>query len=302
MRFTKMHGAGNDYIYLDCTKLSLSKPSELAIRLSDRHTGIGGDGLILIYPSEAADFRMEMYNSDGSLGNMCGNGIRCVAKFVYDKKLTDKKVLMVETASGIKHLVLHMGKDDMVSHVTVDMGKPALEAVKIPTTLRERPIDELFERCSPNASAALSASGNSGSAVRAGIEILGKNYEVTCVSVGNPHAVVFLQDDVDTLDLEKIGPHFERHTSFPDRVNTEFVNVIDRGHLKMRVWERGSGETMACGTGTCAVLVAGIMNGHCDMASDILTRGGVMNNRWDMESGGVFMTGPAATVFEGDVE
>ena len=302
MRFTKMHGAGNDYIYLDCTKMSVPKPSELAIRLSDRHTGIGGDGLILIHPSEAADFRMEMYNSDGSLGSMCGNGIRCVGKFVYDKKLTEKKVLSVETASGIKNLELHVERDDSVSVVTVDMGKPALEAVRIPTTLPERPISELFEWRSPGASAALSASGNSGCAVREWIEVLGKSYEVTCVSVGNPHAVVFLHDDVDMLDLEKIGPYFERHQAFPDRVNTEFVNVIDRGHLKMRVWERGSGETMACGTGTCAVLVAGILNGHCEMASDVLTRGGVMNNRWDPESGTVFMTGPAETVFEGDIE
>ena len=308
MRFTKMHGAGNDYIYIDCMTKEINNPVDLAITLSKRHTGIGADGLILIMPSQSADFRMEMYNSDGSRGSMCGNGIRCVAKFIYDKKLSVKDALAIETDSGIKYVSLHK-ENDLVTSVTVDMGRPVLEAQQIPTTLEERTLDDLFGTLPKGVESALSASCsengkksmvNTQKAVKASLMILGKEYSVTCVSVGNPHAVVFLDDDVETIDMEKIGPCFERHPVFPERINTEFVNVLSRTSMKMRVWERGSGETMACGTGTCAVLIGGVLNGYCETEADILTRGGTMHNRWDAGNGRIFMTGPAVTVFEGE--
>lgn len=268
MKFTKMHGIGNDYIYVDCTKEPLQNPEEVARAVSDRHFGIGGDGLILINPSDKADFEMAMYNADGSRAEMCGNGIRCVAKYVYDHALTDKTQITIETLAGIKSLDLTISTDKpslmgnpaqeagqgsasapgcgqgsasvfsrgQVTEVKVDMGAPELVPAKIPVLV------------------------DGESAVSLPLEAEGKHYLMTCVSMGNPHCVIFLEEDVRNLDLEKIGPAFENHPLFPARINTEFVNVIDSQNLRMRVWERGAGETLACGTGACAVAVAAILN------------------------------------------
>ena len=239
MRFTKMHGIGNDYVYVDCTKTELQDPAEIAKFVSNRHFGIGSDGLILIKSSDVADFEMEMYNADGSRGKMCGNGIRCVGKYVYDHGMTDKTVVKIATGAGIKTLTLTV-KDGKAEQIRVDMGGAILEASAIPTTLTD-------------------ASGRT--AILAPIEILGKEYRLTCVSMGNPHAVCFMENlsDVEELEIEKIGPHFENADVFPDRVNTEFVCVENAHSIRMRVWERGSGETEACGTGACATAVAGIL-------------------------------------------
>ena len=238
MKFTKMHGLGNDYVYVNCFEEKIDNPPAVARFVSDRHFGIGSDGLIMINPSKTADFEMEMYNADGSRGEMCGNGIRCVAKYVYDYGLTDKTQISVETLGGIKYLDLTV-EDGKVSLVKVDMGKPELEADLIPIiSEREQVIDEP-------------------------IEVDGKEYHMTGVSMGNPHAVIYV-DDVKGLDLEKIGPKFENHERFPKRINTEFVHCIDRQTVEMRVWERGSGETLACGTGACAVAVSSILNNLTD--------------------------------------
>ena len=261
MKFTKMQGLGNDYIYLDATREVPQHLPELARQISDRHFGVGSDGLICICASERADFRMRMFNADGSEGEMCGNGIRCVGKFVYDKALTDKTTLTVETLAGIKTLELHVS-DGAVDSVTVDMGKP------VPQEGRT-------------------------------LQIMGRPYEVRPVSMGNPHAVTFLSG-VEHLDMAALGPCFERHPSFPDRTNTEFVEVLDRGRLNMRVWERGSGETLACGTGACASAVAAVLAGKTDRTVTVRLLGGELSIRWDESDGHVYMTGPAVTVFEGE--
>lgn len=276
MKFTKMHGLGNDYVYVNCFEEKIDNPPAVARFVSDRHFGIGSDGLIMINPSKTADFEMEMYNADGSRGEMCGNGIRCVAKYVYDYGLTDKTQISVETLGGIKYLDLTV-EDGKVSLVKVDMGKPKLEADLIPIiSEREQVIDEP-------------------------IEVDGKEYHMTGVSMGNPHAVIYV-DDVKGLDLEKIGPKFENHERFPKRINTEFVHCIDRQTVEMRVWERGSGETLACGTGACAVAVSSILNNLTDTRVTVKLLGGDLQIEWDREKDRVFMTGPATVVFDGVID
>ena len=276
MKFTKMHGLGKDYVYVNCFEEKIDNPPAVARFVSDRHFGIGSDGLIMINPSKTADFEMEMYNADGSRGEMCGNGIRCVAKYVYDYGLTDKTQISVETLGGIKYLDLTV-EDGKVSLVKVDMGKPELEADLIPIiSEREQVIDEP-------------------------IEVDGKEYHMTGVSMGNPHAVIYV-DDVKGLDLEKIGPKFENHERFPKRINTEFVHCIDRQTVEMRVWERGSGETLACGTGACAVAVSSILNNLTDTQVTVKLLGGDLQIEWDREKDRVFMTGPATVVFDGVID
>ena len=273
MKFTKMQGLGNDYVYVNCLKEKPENPSKTAIQVSDRHFGIGSDGLILINPSEVADFEMEMYNADGSRGEMCGNGIRCVAKYVYDYGLTDKTQISVETLGGIKYLDLTV-ENGKVKLVKVDMGRPILEPAQIPIV----------------------AEGDT--VIDAPILVDGKEYRMTDVSMGNPHTVVFM-DDVKNLEIEKIGPLFENHERFPKRINTEFVKVLDRKTVEMRVWERGSAETLACGTGACAVAVACILNGLTENEVTVKLLGGDLQIQWDREKDTVFMTGPAVTVFDG---
>ena len=271
-----MHGLGNDYVYVNCFEEKIDNPPAVARFVSDRHFGIGSDGLIMINPSKTADFEMEMYNADGSRGEMCGNGIRCVAKYVYDYGLTDKTQISVETLGGIKYLDLTV-EDGKVSLVKVDMGKPELEADLIPIiSEREQVIDEP-------------------------IEVDGKEYHMTGVSMGNPHAVIYV-DDVKGMDLEKIGPKFENHERFPKRINTEFVHCIDRQTVEMRVWERGSGETLACGTGACAVAVSSILNNLTDTQITVKLLGGDLQIEWDREKDRVFMTGPATVVFDGVID
>lgn len=276
MKFTKMHGLGNDYVYVNCFEEKIDNPPAVARFVSDRHFGIGSDGLIMINPSKTADFEMEMYNADGSRGEMCGNGIRCVAKYVYDYGLTDKTQISVETLGGIKYLDLTV-EDGKVSLVKVDMGKPELEADLIPIiSEREQVIDEP-------------------------IEVDGKEYHMTGVSMGNPHAVIYV-DDVKGLDLEKIGSKFENHERFPKRINTEFVHCIDRQTVEMRVWERGSGETLACGTGACAVAVSSILNNLTDTQVTVKLLGGDLQIEWNREKDRVFMTGPVTVVFDGVID
>lgn len=277
MKFTKMHGCGNDYVYVDCTKEMIKNPGEVSKYVSDRHFGVGSDGLILICSSEVADFRMAMYNADGSEGAMCGNGIRCVAKYVYDKGLTEKKNISVETKSGIKYLELTV-EDGKVVLVKVNMGAPVLTSKDIPVAVDT-------EKC-----------------IDTDINVDGKDYKITCVSMGNPHAVVFVDEDVKELPLEKIGPKFENHPMFPDRVNTEFVQVLSRNEANMRVWERGSGETLACGTGTCATVVACVLNGLTDDEVTVHLLGGDLFIKYDREENIVWMTGPATIVFDGEIE
>lgn len=276
MKFTKMHGIGNDYVYVDCTEKDLKHPEEISRYVSDRHFGIGSDGMILIRNSDAADFRMSMYNADGSQGEMCGNGIRCVAKYVYDYGLTDKEEIAIETLAGIKYLKLTV-EDGKVSKVRVNMGKPILEPEKIPVEAERVPV------------------------VREPICVCGRKWEMTCVSMGNPHAVIFIEEPVKEFPLEQIGPHFENHERFPRRTNTEFVRVIDRSTMEMRVWERGSGETLACGTGTCATAVAGVLCGLCDRKVTVHLLGGDLEIEWDEKDNCVYMTGSATTVFDGEI-
>lgn len=276
MKFTKMQGLGNDYVYVNCFEEKIENPPAVARYVSDRHFGIGSDGLIMINPSEVADFEMEMYNADGSRGEMCGNGIRCVAKYVYDYGLTDKTQISVETLGGIKYLDLTV-EDGKVLLVKVDMGKPELKSDLIPIiSENEKVIDEP-------------------------IEVDGQVYHMTGVSMGNPHTVIYV-DDVKNLDLEKIGPKFENHERFPKRINTEFVHCIDRNTVEMRVWERGSGETLACGTGACAVAVASILNNLTDTQVTVKLLGGDLQIEWDREKDRVFMTGPATVVFDGVID
>ncbi|SCH38186.1 Diaminopimelate epimerase [uncultured Clostridium sp.] len=276
MKFTKMHGIGNDYVYMDCTKERLENPGEIARLVSDRHKGIGSDGLILIQSSDEADFEMAMYNADGSYGKMCGNGIRCVAKYVYDNGLTDKTEISVISGGAVKYLKLTV-ENGKVKKVRVNMGEPILKPSEIPVV------------------------GDGDKLVAVPIVVDNQVYEMTCVSMGNPHAVVFL-DDVENLKIEEIGPRFEQHERFPDRVNTEFVERIDRKNLKMRVWERGSGETMACGTGACATAVAAILNGYAERDVTVHLLGGDLEISWDETDNCVYMTGPAATAFTGEFD
>lgn len=276
MKFTKMHGIGNDYVYVNCFKEQVANPERVAKFVSDRHFGVGSDGLILIKPSEAADFEMAMYNADGSRGEMCGNGIRCVGKYVYDYGLTNKTDVKIETLAGIKDLNLTV-ENKKVSTVTVNMGAPELSPEKIP-------VDAKGPR-----------------AVNIPLEVDGSTYQMTCISMGNPHCVIFMEEDVRELDLEKIGPSFERHPRFPKRVNTEFANILDRNTLRMRVWERGSGETLACGTGACATAAAAILNGAAEQEVTVKLLGGDLTIRWQGGSSPIYMEGPATTVFDGEV-
>ncbi len=285
MKFTKMHGCGNDYVYVDCTKEVIPNISETAIRVSDRHFGIGSDGLILIKASDVADFEMDMYNADGSRGKMCGNGIRCVAKYVYDHGLTDKTTITVNTLSGIKTLQLTV-EDGKVSKVRVDMGEPELIPAQVPV----------------KASVLGLADDRRKAIVAEPLEIKGRSYDITCVSMGNPHCITFIEEDVRDFPLEEVGPVFEKHELFPERVNTEFINVIDKDHLRMRVWERGSGETLACGTGACAVAVASYLNGFTGRGVDIELLGGHLEIVYDEKTNHVFMTGPATEVFSGEID
>ncbi|MBH1940524.1 diaminopimelate epimerase [Mobilitalea sibirica] len=276
MKFTKMQGCGNDYVYVDCTKKLIDHIPETARKVSDRHFGIGSDGLILIRPSDKADFMMDMYNQDGSRAQMCGNGIRCVAKYVYDNKLTQKKQVLIETLSGVKELDLTV-EDDKVSLVTVNMGPPITKPSSIPVVSEKENV------------------------VNEPITVGDAVYHITCVSMGNPHAIVFVED-TNLVPIETIGPLFENHEIFPERVNTEFVQVVDRSHIHMRVWERGSGETLACGTGACASVIACILNGYTDKEVTVTLLGGELKIRYDEEKNIVFMTGPAKKVFDGEIE
>ena len=277
MKFSKMHGIGNDYVYVNCFKETVENPEAVSIFVSDRRFGIGSDGLILIMPSDKADFRMRIFNADGSEAMMCGNGTRCVGKYVYDHGMTDKTDITLETNSGIKYLKLFV-KDGKVDSVTVDMGKAILKP-------RDIPVDsdlDLF--------------------VAQPVEVAGKEYKITAVSMGNPHAIVYV-DDVVSLDLEKIGSDFENHKLFPNRVNTEFIKVIDDKTLQMRVWERGSGETFACGTGACASVVSSVLNNYCKYDEEVLVhlRGGDLRITY-RKDGTVMMTGPATQVFDGEID
>ena len=275
LKFTKMEGLGNDYIYVDCTKNDLENASELARVMSDRHFGIGADGLILIKKSENADFRMQMYNSDGTEAEMCGNGIRCVGKFVYDKGLTTKTNLIIETLAGIKQLELII-KDNKVEKVKVDMGIPILDSEKIPVITDD--IQNL------------------------NLKVLDKNFNFTCVSMGNPHAIAVIGDDINTFDVAKYGSIIENMECFPNRTNVEFIKVINKKNIEMRVWERGSGETLACGTGACASVVSCILNGYTNRKVNVKLLGGVLEIEWDINNNHIYMTGSATTVFDGTIE
>ena len=276
MKFTKMHGCGNDYIYVNCLEEKVPNPSKVAKVLSDRHFGIGSDGLILIKPSDKADFQMEMYNADGSESAMCGNGVRCIAKYVYDYGLTEKTKIELETKAGIKYLDLKI-EDGKVAMVTVDMGSPVLEGKKVPVALDKEKV------------------------VAEPITVGEKEYEFTAVSMGNPHAVMFV-DSTEAIDIEEIGPQFEFHPMFPERVNAEFIEILDRKRVNMRVWERGTGETLACGTGACASVVACVLNGLTDNEVFVHLLGGDLLVKYDQKQNKVFMTGPATTVFDGEVD
>ena len=275
IKFTKMEGLGNDYVYIDCysKKQEIQNESSLAKFMSDRHFGVGADGLILICKSEVADFKMRMFNNDGSEAEMCGNGIRCVGKFVYDKHLTDKTKITVETLAGIKELQLKI-KEGKVEKVTVDMGKPILQLEKIPVNANTNPII---------------------------LHIEDKKMEFMCVSMGNPHAVTFIHN-MQELEIEKYGPKIEKHEIFPNKTNVEWIQIVDRKHIIMRVWERGTGETLACGTGACASVVAGIIQQKLDDQVTVRLLGGELEINWNQDNQHVYMTGPARTVFEGKME
>lgn len=285
MHFTKMQGIGNDYVYVDGTKEHIENPAEVSRKISDRHFGIGSDGLIIIQPSDQADCEMEMYNADGSRAEMCGNGIRCVAKYVYDHGMVDSKHIVIDTLAGIKYIDVTTGADGKAATARVDMGEPILTPADIPADLtkqrefsKDRIVNEEMEL--PD----------------------GTKFHGTAVSVGNPHNVIFLKEDVRRLDLRRIGPSYENLNVFPERVNTEFINVLDRQNLRMRVWERGSGETLACGTGACATGVAAALNGYADRKVTVHLLGGDLLIEWDEKTNHVFLTGAAATVFEGDID
>ena len=276
MKFTKMQGCGNDYVYVNGMAEKVENKAQVVPALSDRHFGIGGDGVIFINKGEKADFEMEMYNADGSRSQMCGNGIRCVGKFVYDKGLTDQKEITVESFGAVKYLTLTVGEDNKVFKVKVDMDEPELQADKVPV------------KC------------DSEQAVKMPVDMNGKTYEMTCVSMGNPHAVIFVDEITDDM-VWVDGKALEVHSIFPERANIEFVQVVNRNHIKMRVWERGSGETFACGTGSCACVVAGVLNGLTDRNVTVSLLGGDLEIEWNEDNNRVYMTGPAVTVFEGEV-
>ena len=275
MKFTKMQGIGNDYVYVNCLKEKLDNRSQVARWISDRHFGVGSDGLILINPSDRADFEMEMYNSDGSRAEMCGNGIRCVGKYVFDYGLTDKTNITIDTLAGVKHLTLTVCQGK-VSKVRVNMGNPILSARQIPVCLEEKQV------------------------VDYPLMVDDTVYHITCVSMGNPHAVIFMEE-IDDLKIEELGPQFETHLLFPSKTNTEFVHVIDRNTVAMRVWERGAGETLACGTGACATAVACILNGLTEDKITVKLLGGDLEVEWNKTDGNVYMTGTATTVFDGEI-
>lgn len=277
MKFTKMHGAGNDYIYVNGFEETIKNRNEFSKKVSDRHFGIGSDGLIVVDPSEVADCKMDMYNADGSQGKMCGNGVRCVAKFVYDNGIVKKEDIAIETLSGIKYIKVTV-KDGKVVAARVNMGKPILRAQEIPTKFEGDTV------------------------VSKKLSIGESTFDVTCVSMGNPHCILYV-DDVKLIDLEKIGPDFENHPMFPDRINTEFIHIVSETEFDMRVWERGSGETLACGTGACAAAVASVLNGYCKRNTDIKVNllGGTLTINWT-DDGDVYMTGPAETVCTGEIE
>ena len=276
MKFTKMQGLGNDYVYVNGFEERIENPSEMAVKVSNRNFGVGSDGLILINPSEKADFEMEMYNADGSRGEMCGNGIRCVAKYVYDFKLTDKDVITVETLSGIKTLKLNV-ENGKVKTVRVNMGAPILECDKVPVKYDDEKM------------------------INKPVKVDGKTFNITCVSMGNPHTVTFI-NDTDNLEIEKIGPKFENNEIFPDKVNTEFIQIIDKKTVKMRVWERGSGETFACGTGACASVVASVLNRLTENKVTVKLLGGELEIEYNQDENTVYMTGPARVVFTGEYD
>lgn len=274
MKFTKMQGCGNDYVYINGFAEKIGDKPAFVRAVSDRHFGVGGDGAIFINPSEEADFEMEMYNADGTRAEMCGNGIRCVAKYVYDKGLTDKKQISIASFGNVKYVELYV-ENGLVRSVKVNMGAPELDAKKVPVkSAMERSVDEP-------------------------ITVNGKEYRMTCVSMGNPHAVVFMEN-IAKLDIASIGPLFENHEVFPNRTNTEFVEVVDRTHVNMRVWERGTGETLACGTGCCATVAACVLNGLTEDEVTVRVLGGEIDIRWDRNKNLIYMTGPAETVFEGE--
>ena len=275
IKFTKMHGLGNDYVYIDAINQKIENESSLAKFVSNRHFGIGSDGLILICKSDIADFQMRMFNSDGSEAEMCGNGIRCVGKFVYDKGLTDKTIVKIETLAGIKTLVLNT-KDGKVETARVDMGEPILEAEKIPVISKEQPVKNLE------------------------LEAENKKFKFTCVSMGNPHAITIVENTKE-FDVEKYGKILEVDKAFPKKANIEFAQIIDKENIKMRVWERGAGETLACGTGACATAVACNLNGLTDRKVNIELLGGTLNIEWNETDNHVYMTGPAVTVFDGEL-
>lgn len=287
MKFTKMHGCGNDYIYINgfVQHLDADRKPALVRQLSDRHFGIGGDGVIFINPGKNAEFEMEMYNADGTRAQMCGNGIRCVAKYVYDYGLTSKTNITIESFGKVKYLELTLGSDNKVSTVRVNMGAPVLRAAEIPVI------------------------SDSEQVVSEEIEVNRRIYRMTCVSMGNPHAVVFMNDildgkglDIKDFDIEAVGPYFENHARFPERTNTEFVRIIDQNNVQMRVWERGTGETLACGTGCCATTVACVLNGMTDTKVNVRVLGGEIFCEWDRQDNLVYMTGPAVTVFDGEID
>lgn len=273
--FSKMQGLGNDYVYVDCTKSMIQDVNETARKVSDRHFGIGSDGLVLICSSDKADFTMSMYNSDGTQAEMCGNAIRCVGKYVYDRGLTNKTEVSIETLAGIKKLQLKIENGE-VKTVRVNMGSPGLDPKNIP-------INSELDRF-----------------IQEPVDVDGREYLVTGISMGNPHAVTFV-DDTDSIEIEKIGPKFENHPIFPKRINTEFVTVINRKTVKMRVWERGAGETLACGTGACAAMAACNLSGLIDDEADIILLGGKLHIEWDKENNTIYMTGPAEFVFDGKI-
>lgn len=276
IKFTKMHGIGNDYVYINDLDENIQNPEKLSIKISDRHFGIGSDGLILIRSSKKADFKMSMFNADGSEAQMCGNGIRCVAKYVYDNKLTDNKTLTIETLAGMKTLTLNV-ENNAVKEVTVDMGEPILNAKKIPVVSKKEDF------------------------INQEVKVKDKTFKVTAVSMGNPHAVIFV-DDVDSFPVQEIGQMIENDKSlFPQKTNVEFIEVLDSHNLKMRVWERGSGETLACGTGACASLVAGHLNNLCKSQVFIYLKGGMLNIKWDKKTNHIFLTGSATKVFDGQI-
>ena len=276
IKFTKMQGLGNDYVYIDAINQNIENMSSLAKFVSDRHFGIGSDGLILICKSDIADFKMRMFNSDGSEAEMCGNGIRCVGKFVYDKGLTDKKTLTIETLAGIKTLKLNT-KEGKVETVKVDMGEPILDPEKIPVISDEKPVKNLLLKAED------------------------KEFKFTCVSMGNPHAITEVEE-TEKFDVEKYGKVLEVNKAFPNKTNVELIKVLDKEHIKMRVWERGAGETLACGTGACATAVACYLNGKTNRKVEVELLGGKLYIEWNEKDNHIYMTGPAVTVFEGVVE